>query len=632
MNHLNDVLDRFQQASIAVIGDICLDLYYTVSAEKSERSLETGLQTRAVSTFRHGAGGAGNVAVNCKALGASRVDLYGVLGDDPFGEALQGLLTSAGICCDNLQVQKADWHTHVYHKVYAEGREEPRFDIGNFNQTHSVTVRELLQSIESNVHSYDVVIINEQVVDGYHNREFQRGLAELIVRYNADIRWISDCRHLNRVYSGSIRKLNIHEAEVLFLELHPGKNEAPETREILQWLRQHWGKPVVITQGEDGASAIDDFGTIWEIPGVNILGPRDSVGAGDAFLAAFALCLAAGEGFENALTVSNLAAAVSVTKVQETGHPTADEVLCFGEAPDYRYNPNLARDERKAHYFRDSPVELIEAQPLPFPKIAIFDHDGTISTLRQGWETVMEETSIRAILGPSIASVSLQELGEVRALVSEMIDKTTGVQTIVQMHHLRDLIRSCSYVEEAGIADPSEYKRIYNEQLIEMVGSRIELFEKGLLDISDLTLKGALAFLTKLKGAGVRLFLASGTDEEDVRREAGILGYADLFDGGIFGSVGDVRNDPKRLVIEKIVSSLPSDIGSEACCVFGDGPVEMREASKRGFSRIGLVSDEKVRFGANPAKRSRLILGGAQVLIPDFSWTKVLSEAIGWEK
>ena len=164
-----------------------------------------------------------------------------------------------------------------------------------------------------------------------------------------------------------------------------------------------------------------------------------------------------------------------------------------------------------------------------------------------------------------------------------------------------------------------------------MVAERVKLFEKGFLDLNDVTIKGAIVFLQKLNKAGVKIYLASGTDQEDVRNEAVILGYAGYFTGGIFGSVGNVDCDPKRMVIENIVKDLPDGIKAEECYVFGDGPVEMREATKLGFTRIGLVSDERQRFGTNPEKRSRLILGGAQALIPDFSWIPALTEYLEWE-
>jgi beta-phosphoglucomutase-like phosphatase (HAD superfamily) len=66
------------------------------------------------------------------------------------------------------------------------------------------------------------------------------------------------------------------------------------------------------------------------------------------------------------------------------------------------------------------------------------------------------------------------------------------------------------------------------------------------------------------------------------------------------------------------------------CAVFGDGPVEIREARKNGAVAIGLASNEEQRFGINPRKRSRLILAGADLLIPDFSWADELVAHLGW--
>jgi bifunctional ADP-heptose synthase (sugar kinase/adenylyltransferase) len=97
MNNLKELLDSFSGLSLAVIGDICLDLYYFLSNEKSEISVETGLQTQSVSRCKHEAGGAANVAVNLKALGAGVTDLYGVVGDDFYGGILRQLLEPRGV-------------------------------------------------------------------------------------------------------------------------------------------------------------------------------------------------------------------------------------------------------------------------------------------------------------------------------------------------------------------------------------------------------------------------------------------------------------------------------------------------------------------------------------------------------
>jgi hypothetical protein len=53
--------------------------------------------------------------------------------------------------------------------------------------------------------------------------------------------------------------------------------------------------------------------------------------------------------------------------------------------------------------------------------------------------------------------------------------------------------------------------------------------------------------------------------------------------------------------------------------VFGDGPVELREARKRHGAAVGVASDEVRRYGLHAGKRARLIMAGAHLVIPDFS-------------
>ena len=197
------------------------------------------------------------------------------------------------------------------------------------------------------------------------------------------------------------------------------------------------------------------------------------------------------------------------------------------------------------------------------------------------------------------------------------IERTTGIQTITQMHGLVELVREFGLVPANEILTPAGYKAIYNEELIALVNRRIAKLDSGELDISDFTVKGAVPFLHALRAAGVRLYLASGTDDEDARKEAAHLGYAGLFDGGLYGSLGQVANDAKKIVLERILREIGGAF--EQVIAFGDGPVEIRETTRRGGYSVGLASDEVRRFGINLEKRARLIRAGAHAIIPDFS-------------
>jgi phosphoglycolate phosphatase-like HAD superfamily hydrolase len=186
------------------------------------------------------------------------------------------------------------------------------------------------------------------------------------------------------------------------------------------------------------------------------------------------------------------------------------------------------------------------------------------------------------------------------------------------MKGLIGLIREFGIVNEESILDEAGYKQIYNLELLKMVNERVKKYERKELTADDFSLKGALPFIKKLYDAGVKLYLASGTDVEDVKREASILGYDHLFEDRIYGSVGDINKEAKKIVLDRILDSI-GESESEHVLTFGDGPVEIRETQKRGGFTIGVASNEIKRFGLNEKKRTRLIKAGADIIIPDFS-------------
>ena len=130
---LPQLLERIRRARVGVIGDFCLDVYWSLDPSAAEVSMETGLTTRAVREQRHSPGGAGNVAANLSALGVGSVRAFGVVGDDPYGGEMRRLLEGLGVDCAPLLVQADGWQTCTYVKPSLVEREESRIDFGNYN-------------------------------------------------------------------------------------------------------------------------------------------------------------------------------------------------------------------------------------------------------------------------------------------------------------------------------------------------------------------------------------------------------------------------------------------------------------------------------------------------------------------
>ena len=239
-------------------------------------------------------------------------------------------------------------------------------------------------------------------------------------------------------------------------------------------------------------------------------------------------------------------------------------------------------------------------------RAAVFDWDGTISTLREGWEAVMQPLMMEMINPTRVNDPVLEEE------IARYIDESTGIQTIFQMQWL------CARVEKEGareVLDAWEYKRIYNERLMQVVNSRIQKLSSGQLRPEDYMIKGSADFLKALADRGVRIFIASGTDNADVVRETKCLGLYPYF-SGVLGAPEGKAECSKEKVIRELLGS--RTLPAEGLIVVGDGKVEIRLGKEHGAYSIGVASDEKRLCGFNPVKRERLISAGADSIVGDF--------------
>ncbi len=621
---LEQLLREISGVRIAVLGDFCLDAYWFYDPAGSEISIETQKPTRAVKQQRYGLGGAGNVVNNLIDLGVAEVRAFGVVGDDLFGRELVRMLQARGAHVDGMVVQVDDWQTPVYGKPHQDQREQNRIDFGCFNQLSSASQGDLIGRLEAALESIDGVIVNQQLPRGLWADSLIERFNQL-VRRRPDKLFLVDSRDRAERFSGVALKLNDVEAARICGAARDTEDlvTAEQAREFAHCLSERTGRAVFITRGPQGLVAFDGRQAHIE-PGVQILRKTDPVGAGDTSVSAIVGALAAGAGVLEAAALANFAAAVTVQKLRQTGTAAPAEIVEIGADADYVYRPELADDPRRARHLNSSEIELV-GQNLELGRIehVVFDHDGTISVLRQGWEAVMEPMMARAILGPSYMTADEPLYQRVVARVRDYIDKSTGVQTVVQMQALVEMVREYGCVPPDQVLDGLGYKAIYNKALLEVVRERLEKLRRGELEISDLTLKGAVGVLHMLRRRGVTLYLASGTDRQDVIAEAAALGYAELFDGRIYGALGDVRKYSKKMVIDRILTENKL-AGPELACI-GDGPVELRETRKRGGIAVGVASDEVRRYGLNRQKRSRLIKAGADLIVPDFSQAEQLT-------
>ena len=613
---LSVLLESMHQAKIAVAGDFCLDSYWQLDEGPEELSIETGLPVHRVTSQRYSPGGAGNVVANLVALGVGQVRAVGVYGGDPFGRVLVKLLRDLGADTASMLDLGPEWQTLVYAKPYAGRDEQNRLDFGTRDALPGTSLRALEQALDDAAAWADVVVVNQQVTSCFAGEEIVARVNAVIAAHPGTV-FVVDARMSTAPYVGAVLKLNVAET---VRRLGAAGAEAPSDDEIVDLARRvaaQTGKPFFITRGDRGMVAADDGG-VYMVPGVDVGGEVDPVGAGDTVVATISAVLACGTTPAVAAYVANIAASVTVRKLRATGTATPAELTAAAADTDYVYSPELAEIPARARFHPGSEIEVIlDPPPEARPAHVVFDFDGTLSTLREGWEQIMEPVMVRAILGDASSSVSAEAFAAVSGAAREFIDRTTGVQTLVQMQGLVRLVHQFGYVAKKDILDERGYKELYNTELLEMVRARLAKIEAGQLERTDFHMKNAVPLVEALRSRGMKLYLASGTDVEDVRAEAQALGFAEFFEDRIYGSVGDVNVEAKRVVLDRIFRD--NAIAPEALVTIGDGPVEMRETRKRGGTAVGVCSDERRRFGANLAKRRRLVRGGATLLLPDFT-------------
>lgn len=262
-------------------------------------------------------------------------------------------------------------------------------------------------------------------------------------------------------------------------------------------------------------------------------------------------------------------------------------------------------------------IELIQEIDRGKIKHALFDFDGTVSLLREGWQGIMAPVMIEMICGRT------KPTPEIIDEVHRVIDETTGIQTIFQMQKLVEMVRAHGLVPENEILDPYGYKDIYNQRLMVPVNERISRLESGRLTVEQATLRGSLDFLEMLHGRGVTLYVFSGTDQDDVRNEASKVGAAKYFDE-IWGAVRSIEAYSKEKVLRELIAK--HNLHGAEVMVVGDGPVEIKNGKEHGCIAIGVCSDELKGHGWSDEKRARLTKAGADMLIPDFTQAKQLTD------
>lgn len=241
-------------------------------------------------------------------------------------------------------------------------------------------------------------------------------------------------------------------------------------------------------------------------------------------------------------------------------------------------------------------------------RVVLFDFDGTLSLIRSGWMNVMVPMMVEILADLKTGETEEQ----LRAIVEQFVWRLTGKETIYQM------IAFAEAIEARGgrPLDPLVYKKMYLDRLWEKIEARVEGLRKGQTDPEDFLVPGSRELLERLRDRGLKMYLASGTDEIYMKEEARLLGVTKYFDGGVYGALDDYKSFSKAILIQRILSS--AEFQGHEFLGFGDGYVEIEEVKNVGGVAVGVASEEPACTRVDEWKRQRLIGVGADYIVPNY--------------
>ena len=248
-------------------------------------------------------------------------------------------------------------------------------------------------------------------------------------------------------------------------------------------------------------------------------------------------------------------------------------------------------------------------QPRPEISHVVFDFDGTLSLIREGWPVIMLGM-FEEMLPPRHGDVA----EEVRRMLFDDMMKLNGKQTIYQMMQFAERVK-----ERGGAPqEPLWYKHEYLRRLEQKIQDRIVDLQAKRCSPERFLLHGSRELLENLRRRSLNLYLASGTDEIFVKREAALLGVTEFFGERIYGAQDDYKSFSKKMVIERILRE--NAIPGARLLAFGDGYVEIQNTKEVGGLAVAVASDE-ANNGSGKVdewKRNRLLGVGADIVIPDY--------------
>ena len=316
------LLAGFARARVLVVNDLFTDKY--VRGEVARISREAPILILAHRESRVYPGGAANAAANIASL-SGRVEMAGVVGDDPMAPKLRGELERRGVAT-GLTLPDPSRPTTTKTRISASSQQSVTQQIVRIDQEDRGPLGEVLETallaaLERRIDDFDAVLLSDYGNGVLTPRVLAGALA--LAQDRGKIVTVDSQGDLRRFPGCWILTPNQPEAEAVVG--YPIVDHPTLLRAGAELLAMARSKSVLITRGGAGMALFEADGSVTEIPAFNRLEVFDVTGAGDTVVGTLTLALAAGATFREAIVIANVAASIVVRRFG-TSVTTVDEL------------------------------------------------------------------------------------------------------------------------------------------------------------------------------------------------------------------------------------------------------------------------------------------------------------------
>jgi len=324
---LDEIFNGIRKINIALIGDLCLDIYWHADMRKSELSRETPHYTLPIIDERISPGAGGNVVCNLAALMPEKIIMLGVIGRNWRGDLFKEQFSGFKNVDISYVIESEKRITEAFCKLLRKGiadvvYEDPRLDFLNYEKLCMEDEEALISSLDDAAGKVDIICVSDQNTSGCISKKVREKINEL-GRHGHRI--IVDSRDNISRFRNVILKPNELEGWRAIYRNDDIDGDISKLAAVANMLSHKNHSSVCMTLGAKGCMYSNSVENIY-IPSYKVDPPLDICGAGDTFLSAFACSVAAGAKPPEAASFANLAADVTVAKTGMTGTASMEEI------------------------------------------------------------------------------------------------------------------------------------------------------------------------------------------------------------------------------------------------------------------------------------------------------------------